>query len=173
MKTCTKCKCEKHLFEFGKHNSKKDGLRIWCKDCESASDKIYKKSDKGKQAQSNYKKSEKGKLSDSKYNNSEKGNQARDKYSKSEKGKIAQARLVEKRLLAIKQATPRWLNTIELMELKNIKDNCPLHYVIDHIVPIQGKEVCGLNVPCNLQFLTKKDNRSKSNKYESKWESEK
>ena len=67
-----------------------------------------------------------------------------------------------KRKLAIKLRTPCW---VDLEKMKEIYNECPSGYHVDHIIPLQGKLVSGLNIESNLQYLTKKENLAKSNKY--------
>ena len=63
----------------------------------------------------------------------------------------------------IKQATPYWVSK---SELTNIYKNVPEGFEVDHIIPITNKLVCGLNVPWNLQYLSKKDNANKGNSFD-------
>jgi hypothetical protein len=59
------------------------------------------------------------------------------------------------------KACPIW---VSLQELQAIYDNKPEGCHVDHIVPLQGKYVCGLHVPWNLQYLTPTENRKKKNR---------
>lgn len=68
------------------------------------------------------------------------------------------------------QATPKWadLKAIESIyaESRRLSRKTRKRHEVDHIIPLRGKNVCGLHVENNLQILTKKENRIKSNKFE-------
>jgi hypothetical protein len=68
------------------------------------------------------------------------------------------------------QATPPWLTSQQLEEIKEFyylakelqwlsNPTDPLE--VDHIIPLQGVNVCGLHVPWNLQIIPKSLNCSK------------
>ena len=72
---------------------------------------------------------------------------------------------------ALLNATPPWLTLkqrleIELLyiEARQLETEDGVKRNVDHIYPLQGKTVCGLHVPWNLQILTATANRRKHNK---------
>ncbi|MBA4707528.1 hypothetical protein [Aquitalea aquatica] len=65
----------------------------------------------------------------------------------------------EKRRKATIIATPAWAN---IESIKQIYQNCPSGFHVDHIIPLLGKTVCGLHVESNLQYLPAKENLIKA-----------
>lgn len=60
------------------------------------------------------------------------------------------------------QRTPSWA---DLEKIKEFYLNCPEGYHVDHIIPLQGKNISGLHVENNLQYLTAEENLRKGNKW--------
>jgi hypothetical protein len=64
-----------------------------------------------------------------------------------------------------KQATPPWLTPDHHKAMRALyKEASRIGAHVDHIIPLNGKNVCGLHVPWNLQLLPPRENCSKSNK---------
>lgn len=70
----------------------------------------------------------------------------------------------KQRRSTLTNACPAWLSLKQIEEIRLIYKNCPDGQHVDHIVPLQGDNVCGLHVPWNLQYLTQLDNLRKGNK---------
>lgn len=76
-----------------------------------------------------------------------------------------------KYLAAKRSATPSWLTKEmegQIQEIywlaQDLSKVSPDRYHVDHIVPIQGENICGLHVPWNLQVLPSDINISKGNR---------
>jgi 5-methylcytosine-specific restriction endonuclease McrA len=70
-----------------------------------------------------------------------------------------------------RDATPPWLTRKQKSEIRQLyqiaitmTQTTGEQYVVDHIVPLRGEEVCGLHVPWNLRVITQEENLKKSNK---------
>jgi len=68
-------------------------------------------------------------------------------------------------------ATPKWLTDVDFERIKNCYKLAELQtqltgnkWHVDHIYPLQGKEVCGLHVPNNLRAIPWLENVKKGNK---------
>lgn len=66
-------------------------------------------------------------------------------------------------------ATPKWadMDSIGVVYAKaaELRVRMGIDFQVDHIVPLQGKTVCGLHCHANLQLLCAQENLSKSNTY--------
>lgn len=71
------------------------------------------------------------------------------------------------------QRTPAWLTEFDLLKIKCLYQLAAMRnresgydWHVDHIIPLQGANVCGLHVPSNLRVIPAIDNMRKSNQYE-------
>jgi len=176
MKTCSKCNLEKDISDYNKCAKSPDKLAYYCRTCSLRIGKLYRIKNKDTLI---------NKTQNWRINNPDKYKKSYEDYYIHNKNRLlklnqnwkikhrSKATAIEAKRRATKiQATPRWL-TIEdiqqIEELYEITQAFKLYtgqeYHVDHIVPLQGKNVCGLHVPWNLQVIEAKENLSKSNKF--------
>ena len=160
MKLCNKCNTVKPLTGFYKNKSKKDGYASVCSECNKVLSSVWKKQHS---------------IENRSYNtqwqqqNKEKTLHKHKKWRQNNPNKVSSYTAL--RRAAKLQATPKWLTASHKLHMECkyslaamlSKHTAEQHHV-DHIVPLNGKTVCGLHVPWNLQVLTAKENLSKSNR---------
>jgi hypothetical protein len=136
MKHCTACSQDLHITSFHK---KGNGYHSQCKTCRNSKNKSWYKC-------SDYK-------------------------TRRNTNPPSKRRLQSLYRKGTKQATPPWAKEFkqEYEKLVWLRDDLKCitgeDYHIDHIIPIRGKNVCGLNVPWNMQILPSDINVRKSNRH--------
>lgn len=181
-KICNKCNTEKSLTEFPKRSDSKDGYRNNCKNCKSIEDKNFREENKDSistQRKSYYNDNRDVLIEKTRVyvqNNPEKVAEYQHNYYTTNKPRIldyihnyykenkASKKATGAKYRAAKlQAIPKWA---DLDAIREFYKNCPKGYHVDHIIPLQGKNVCGLHILSNLQYLPASENCSKGNKFD-------
>lgn len=157
MKRCNRCEQFKSLTEFYKKSNSSEP-RYRCKPCHTRKNPLIKERAGAKR-----------KLSDDqrrvncllKYK----------KYRSKPGYKAIHAEQSARRRATKLNATPKWLSKHQLEHIKAYYETAAVlskewgvQMDVDHIIPLMGKNVCGLHVPWNLQVMIHVANREKSNR---------
>lgn len=144
MKYCNKCDTTKSLENFSKNKTAHDGKQNWCKICKNEANKVWENKNPGK------------------------ANARAKAWDQANPGK-ASAKTAKRRAAKLKATVP-WADkeAIERMYIiaRFLTDKVGEPHHVDHIVPLQGKNICGFHVEYNLNVISAKDNCSKSNKFD-------
>ena len=162
MQVCSKCKIAKEAEHFildKRYNRPKKK----CRACDAVTNKEYRSRNKSKILARNKTYMENNpEFKQAVYEKS----LARDKLYRPQRA----AREAKRRCKKL-NATPNWLTESHIKQINDIYWHCAdlksvtgEQYHVDHIIPLQGKNVCGLHVPWNLQILPSDINIRKSNK---------
>lgn len=179
MKTCTKCGLEQPYSSFSKLTKAADGLQYHCKTCKLA----YQRSNlKRSEATKKYYAANRclciARSVASQQKKREYYNAKMRKWSEENKEHLLTRRrkyYIENAAKDIERVRRRqsrirnvnYLSPADRAEIAGLYMFCKIFtgYEVDHIVPLNGETVSGLHVPCNLQVLPMRENRSKGNKF--------
>jgi hypothetical protein len=165
MKYCWCCKETKDFSLFGLNKSKKDGFATECRECKRFKDLEYAANNREKakqKAKEWYKNNKDYALKKNKEYGKEWRKENKDKNcSKSSRYRSSKLK-----------ATPIWITNEhkwlidEAYHLAKVRSKSTgFLWHVDHIIPLKGKNVCGLHVIENLQLLPAIQNISKGNKF--------
>jgi hypothetical protein len=168
LKRCGLCKCWKPFVEFHKRAASNDGLTYRCISCVNEVSRQWKLANPGA-FQAWYAENKEWRAAywlEWYENNKEHRAASYKAWAKANSG-IVNA-LVAKRNAAKKHATVPWADLAAIerfyVEADRLTRATGIKHEVDHIYPIQGRNVCGLHVETNLQILTKTANIRKGNR---------
>lgn len=162
---CPRCNEDKLISDFYSAPLRKTGFSYYCKKCQSIQSKqnYFNKLDTKQAQMREYHSKNKKELNEK---SKIRGKAWRE--ANKEKNCAKAARYRAKKI----QAIPLWADAEEIQMyygvakyLDWISGGFVKHHV-DHIIPLQGNNVCGLHVQTNLQVLVDIHNLQKSNKME-------
>jgi len=171
MRACATCKEKKSVSNFSWRNKSKGLLQSHCKVCIKEKNKVQYENNKEKRVayQTEWKKENPDKVS--RYNRTYRENNldrvkawVKDWDTRNKGRRTA----ITNRYRAAKlNATPSWLTDEHKKSILTVYVKASEKgYHVDHIVPLQGKNVCGLHVPWNLQIMSPSNNCRKGNRFD-------
>jgi hypothetical protein len=175
MKTCIKCSQQKDLTEFYTSKRNLDGLEGKCKSCknEYSRGQYLKTKDRRLPKILEWREANRDRCREisSEWNsrNKERYKSSQVKHYQENKAMYA-AKCAKYRASKLK-ATPLWADLEQIQRIytvcAKVSERTGVEHHVDHIIPLQGDNVCGLHVERNLAIIPAKMNLEKSNSFAS------
>jgi hypothetical protein len=177
MKTCYRCSLTKPLSDFSPAKTCKDGHRNYCKVCQKIKKDEWRKTNLEHHNAKNRawvalhpekdKALKKKSLLKALENNPACMRESRKRARL--KNPMKYRAIISARRKRVKLATPLWVDKFLIEEayiLAQLRTQMTgFEWHVDHIIPLRGKLVCGLNVIENLQVIPAEENLRKRDKY--------
>lgn len=197
---CKTCEVTKTLSEYGKSNRHKLNRKYECKDCfnsrnrkrfennsflkKERNDRKKKYMSKPENRQKVLNSQKKKRLDNIEYykikeklyreNNKESIREAQKKYAEKNPHMTKKRKLLRSK--KEKNALVSWRDVKKIKEVykkaRTMDKVSTEKYHVDHIIPLNHPDVCGLHVSVNLQILTRSQNCAKINKFDGTYENE-
>lgn len=171
---CKRCNQMLPTSEFKPDPRYKRGFTSWCHECHRERNREWAKENKAHVAAKSvaWRKAnpEKAREVWQAFHNRNKGKRAAQHAEWARRNRDKRNAACAKRKAAKLRATPKWVNWNKVRAIyrqaKLLQEftGVPMH--VDHIVPLQGENVCGLHWEGNLQIIPASENCSKSNKWD-------
>jgi len=179
-KLCPHCKAEKPVSEFHKDRRAATGYQVYCKVCKS---NMQRNSPTRKSVVDRYREANK-EICNARSVATQK--KYREKYNKTMADWVAKnhSHVLERRrknysansareIERVRRRQGRIRDKVQLTaghqaEIDGMYMFCQIFkgFEVDHKIPLNGKNVSGLHVPENLQVLSRRENRSKGNRFD-------
>lgn len=184
-RTCASCGEAKDLTQFSRRARPRPGISSVCKICDAARAAEWRRNNPEKRRASiaRYKAQFPDRVRESTRRWAEKNadykRAASREWSRLNRPKLLAARIKNKEAILegnrlredmIRSATPTWLTRFHKHEIlivymlaQAMTDVHGKRYAVDHIMPLKGKNSCGLHVPWNLRVIDGRTNAQKKN----------
>jgi hypothetical protein len=173
LKQCTICESTKPRSDYGKDLGRVDGFVSECRECVRArANRVYWENHEEKVEYQRryqrtnpdiYRKSSLGYY----YRNRNECLDRNTRWIKDHPEYVAAQSAVSR--AQRKNAMPAWANRKAIAriyrEARRVTQETGVKHVVDHVIPLSGKYVCGLHVEGNLMVITHEENALKSNKF--------
>lgn len=168
LKACTKCQAVKPIGEYNVRKASPDGLMQKCRDCCKTYATAYRADNPDVHKEYYAENKEKRGEDFRKWREENAERRAEYMLNWSRENSASRREQYMRWQATKRKATPKWADREKMIEFyrkaEHLTRETGVPHEVDHIYPLQGKEVCGLHCEANLNVITQFENIQKLNR---------